>query len=117
VRWTISGTIFIAEILVAGYGAGLALWSHSRLTNAVDSTIDERSHGGRVNAKVLKEALLKKATEVGVKLDEHDISVDETPQSLDIHISWQSPVLTIAARDWLVIPMTLDRAMERPAGR
>jgi hypothetical protein len=116
VRWTLSGTIVVAEILIAGYGAGLAFRSHSRLTRAVDSTIDEGSHG-RVNAQSLKEALLRKATEAGVKLDEHGVSIDETPQSLDVHISWHSPVVTIAARDWLVIPMTLDRTLDRPARR
>ncbi|MBI1847409.1 MAG: hypothetical protein HY294_09430 [Candidatus Rokubacteria bacterium] len=109
--------VFVAEILVGTYAAGMALWSHSQLTNAIENTIEEGTRGGRLSPRALKETLLRKATELGVRLEENSVVIEDGQQTLDIHISWLSPVLTIAARDWLVIPMTIDKSVERPAGR
>jgi hypothetical protein len=105
-----SALLVAIGFVYAFYTGSLAAWSYFEMSDVVEKALEENARAG---AAPLREAIVKAATDAGVRVEERQVVVAEEERLVRVRVRWTWPVMNYGGEDVLTVPLWLERAVTR----
>jgi hypothetical protein len=111
--------LFVAVGFVyAFYSGAIATYQYMQVKDIVEESVQERWKVDKLDrAARVKQDILRKAPEAGVRLDAQNVLVTDEERNLHVLIRWSYPVVVYRDRTYASIPISYDKVFEPASGR
>jgi hypothetical protein len=101
----------------AAYAAMMSAWSYMQVAEVVDHAVSNPPAGSATTAALLRQAVVTRATEAGLALDERHVTVSELDRGLEVQVAWTHPVIVVNGDAVVAVPLSHRRRMEGVGAR
>jgi len=101
----------------AAYAGMMSAWSYLQVAEVVDQAVSNPPAGSATDATLLRRAVLTRASEAGLVLDERNVVVADVDRGLEVQVAWTHPVIVVNGDTVLAVPLSHSRLMERAGAR
>lgn len=101
-------------LVVLGYAAYAVMmsgWSYMQVAEVVDQAVSQPPAGSATTPALLRQAVLARASEAGIALDQNNVTVAEVEQGLQVKVAWTHPVIVLNGDTVLAVPLSHSRRM------
>lgn len=92
------------------YTGAMAAWSYFRMSDVVEQALQDQARAG---ALPVRGAVLRRAAEAGVPIDDRHVVVLEEEGTLRVLVRWRWPVISYGGDEVLALPLSLERSRAR----
>jgi hypothetical protein len=109
--------VLLVVLAYAAYAAMISAQSYLQVAEVVDHAVSNPPAGSATNAALLRQAVLARANEAGLALDERNVVVSEMERGLHVKVAWSYPVIVVNGDPVFAVPLSHSRRMELAGAR